>query len=140
MYALLLKFATRPCKPICIRFTGILEQGVHIESLNMSRSFTTYESNVLFALRFMIDHEVVGGNWVELPAGHHTYLGPATANKLSHCQMEAHIHCSKVISHKPEGRRQQQPSFSSCLLYYMSGCLLLIMRGSFLHMANIMSR
>ena len=73
----------------------------------MSRSFTTYESNVLFALRFMIDHEVVGGNWVELPAGQHNYQGPANSNKLSHCQMEAHIHCSKVISHKPEGR----PSF-----------------------------
>lgn len=85
---------------------GILEQGVYIESLNMSRRFTTYESNVLFALRFMIDHEVVGGNWVELAAGHHTYQGPTSSNKLSHCQMEAHIHCSKVISHKPEGMVQ----------------------------------
>ena len=83
--------------------TGILEQGVYIESLNMSRGFTTYESNVLFALRFMIDHGVVGGNWVELPAAMHTYQGPANRNKLSHCQMEAHIHCSKLISHKPEG-------------------------------------
>lgn len=83
--------------------TGILEQGVYIESLNMSRGFTTYESNVLFALRFMIDHDVVGGNWVELPAGVHTYQGPASSSKLSHCQMEAHIHCSKLISHKPEG-------------------------------------
>ncbi len=82
---------------------GILEQGIHIESLNMSRSFTTFESNVLFALRFMIDHDVVGGNWVELPAGHHTFQGPDHKHKLSHCQMEAHIHCSKIISHKPEG-------------------------------------
>lgn len=87
---------------VCVR-TGILEQGVYIESLNMSRGFTTYESNVLFALRFMIDHDVVGGNWVELPAGVHTYQGPASSNKLSHCQMEAHIHCSKLVSHKPEG-------------------------------------
>jgi hypothetical protein len=29
----------------------------------------TYESNVLFAMRFMVDKAVVGGNWVELPAG-----------------------------------------------------------------------
>ncbi len=69
----------------------------------MSRSFTTFESNVLFALRFMIDHDVVGGNWVELPAGHHTFQGPDHKHKLSHCQMEAHVHCSKIISHKPEG-------------------------------------
>lgn len=84
-------------------FAGILEQGIHIDSLNMSRAFTTFESNVLFALRFMIDHDVVGGNWVELPAGHHTFQGPGHQHKLSHCQLEAHIHCSKVISHKPEG-------------------------------------
>ena len=81
----------------------------------MSRSFTTYESNVLFALRFMIDHEVVGGNWVELPAGQHTYQGPGNSNTLSHCQMEAHIHCSKVISHKPEGRLGHKLASGLCL-------------------------
>ncbi|KAL0028520.1 hypothetical protein WJX77_011509 [Trebouxia sp. C0004] len=90
---------------------GILEQGIHIDSLNMSRSFTTFESNVLFALRFMIDHDVVGGNWVELPAGHHTFQGPDHKHKLSHCQMEAHIHCSKIISHKPEGEWQRLAPF-----------------------------
>lgn len=88
---------------LVISFAGILEQGIHIDSLNMSRTFTTFESNVLFALRFMIDHDVVGGNWVELPAGHHTFQGPSHDHKLSHCQLEAHIHCSKVVSHKPEG-------------------------------------
>lgn len=100
--------------------TGILEQGVYIESLNMSRGFTTYESNVLFALRFMIDHDVVGGNWVELPAGVHTYQGPASSNKLSHCQMEAHIHCSKLISHKPEGMLECQANRLSMQLPYVS--------------------
>ena len=69
----------------------------------MSRAFTTFESNVLFALRFMIDHDVVGGNWVELPAGQYTFQGAGIDKGLSHCQLEAHIHCSKLISHKPEG-------------------------------------
>lgn len=32
-------------------------------------AFITYESHVLFALRFMVDCNVVGGGWVELPAG-----------------------------------------------------------------------
>jgi DNA polymerase delta subunit 1 len=31
--------------------------------------FPTYESNVLYALRFMIDSAMGGGAWVELPAG-----------------------------------------------------------------------
>ena len=69
----------------------------------MSRSFATYESNVLFALRFMIDHEVVGGNWIEFPPGSYSFQGVGDSHKLSHCQLEAHIHCNKVISHKPEG-------------------------------------
>ena len=30
---------------------------------------TTYESSVLYPLRFMIDTNIVGGNWVELPKG-----------------------------------------------------------------------
>ena len=37
---------------------------------------TTYESNVLYALRFMIDCSVVGGNWVELPAGRYMLVQP----------------------------------------------------------------
>lgn len=36
------------------------------------RAVTTFESNVLFALRFMIDRDVVGCNWVELPRGKYT--------------------------------------------------------------------
>ena len=103
---------------------GILEQGIHIDSLNMTRSFTTFESNVLFALRFMIDHEVVGGYWVELPPGQHTFQGPGTDKKLSHCQLEAHIHCSKIISHKPEGRHTA--SCASAVIYQVSLSLLLL--------------
>lgn len=43
----------------------------------------TYESNVLFALRFMIDCNIVGGNWIELPAGKYK-----TAKSSSYCQLE----------------------------------------------------
>lgn len=119
------------CKHASRMSAGILEQGVYIESLNMSRGFTTYESNVLFALRFMIDHEVVGGNWVELPAGLHTYQGPASSNKLSHCQMEAHIHCSKVISHKPEGMLEHQVNKPAHLLAIRKSlCRIYLMRSN----------
>lgn len=44
----------------------MLETGFHLDSLQRAQSFTTYESHVLFALRFMIDCDIVGGNWVEL--------------------------------------------------------------------------
>ena len=44
----------------------MLENGINVDSLQRHLSFVTYDSHVLFALRFMIDCSIVGGNWVEL--------------------------------------------------------------------------
>jgi len=33
------------------------------------RASLTYESNLPFILRFMIDYDVLGGNWLQIPAG-----------------------------------------------------------------------
>jgi DNA polymerase delta subunit 1 len=65
---------------------GILERGINIEGLGQ-RCFLTYESNVLFALRFMIDCDVVGGNWIELPAG--SYKDSQT--RKSYCQLDVDV-------------------------------------------------
>ncbi|KAK9135052.1 hypothetical protein Syun_014382 [Stephania yunnanensis] len=73
---------------------GILERGIHVDGLGM-RSFMTYESNVLFALRFMIDCNIVGGNWIEVPAGKYK----KTIKPMSYCQLEY----SELISHASEG-------------------------------------
>lgn len=53
---------------------GMLEHGVNVDSLQRHMSFVTYESHVLFALRFMVDCGLVGGNWVELKAGTYNVL------------------------------------------------------------------
>jgi DNA polymerase delta subunit 1 len=68
---------------ICLHILGILERGITIEGLG-SKSFLTYESNILFALRFMIDCNIVGGNWIELPAGKYR----KAARVMSYCQLE----------------------------------------------------
>ena len=49
---------------------GILEkQGLQVPGLSASAlNFPTFESNVLYTLRFMVDRDIVGGNWIELPA------------------------------------------------------------------------
>ncbi|RUS28445.1 ribonuclease H-like domain-containing protein, partial [Jimgerdemannia flammicorona] len=75
--------------------------------------FTTYESNLGFMLRFMIDTKVTGANWIELPPG--TYkMRPFPT---SHCQIENVViftpsdtilylritSYDKFISHAPEG-------------------------------------
>lgn len=58
---------------------GILENGIHVDTLHQSAlTFPTFESNVLYTLRFMVDRAVVGGNWLELPA---KKLSRATATK-----------------------------------------------------------
>ena len=97
-----------------------LERGLNIQSKGKQLSFQTYESSVLFVLRFMIDCGIVGGNWVELPAG--TYRQRSDTNqsssgggahkpqstsapkKLSRCQYEVDIHYTQLISHAPEGK------------------------------------
>ncbi|KAI4310823.1 hypothetical protein MLD38_035775 [Melastoma candidum] len=77
---------------------GILDRGIQIEGLGM-KSFMTYESNILFPLRFMIDCDVVGGNWIEVAAG----MYRKTARKLSNCQLEFDCLYSRLVSHRPEG-------------------------------------
>ncbi|KAI8535591.1 hypothetical protein RHMOL_Rhmol10G0186100 [Rhododendron molle] len=85
---------------------GILDRGIHIDGLGM-KSFMTFESNVLFALRFMIDCNIVGGNWIEVPAGKYKN----SAKNLSHCQLEFDCLYSELISHAPEGEFSEMAPF-----------------------------
>ena len=66
---------------------SICEAGLSVDGLG-SRSFLTYESHVLYALRFMVDAGMVGGAWVTLPAGKYA-LGPPPGARgpTTHCQV-----------------------------------------------------
>lgn len=46
----------------------ILEQGLPLPG-GGEYQFETYESNCAYALRYMVDREIVGCNWLSLPAG-----------------------------------------------------------------------
>lgn len=48
----------------------------------------TYESNIAYTLRFMIDTNVVGMNWIEVPKGKYVVLNEG---KKSHCQLEIEV-------------------------------------------------
>ncbi|KAF5934688.1 hypothetical protein HYC85_025817 [Camellia sinensis] len=54
---------------------GILDRGIQIDGLGM-KSFMTYESNVLFALRFMIDCNIVGDLISHAPEGEFSKMAP----------------------------------------------------------------
>ncbi|EIW67930.1 DNA polymerase delta subunit 1 [Tremella mesenterica] len=61
----------------------------------------TYESNIAYTMRFMIDTGVVGMNWVELPGGKYEVL--EGSEKRSLCQIEVMAEYKDLISHAPEG-------------------------------------
>ncbi|PPQ63372.1 hypothetical protein CVT24_005637 [Panaeolus cyanescens] len=64
--------------------------------------YATYESNIAFNLRFMIDTKVVGMNWIEVPAGKYRITPPQS--KRSTCQLEISFsRYDAFISHAPEG-------------------------------------
>lgn len=80
---------------------GMIEGGIQLPWLNRRLGGVTYESNVLYPLRFMIDCGLVGGCWVELPAGGYSVVHDKA--QLSHCQVEAHVSYASVVAHAPEG-------------------------------------
>ncbi|KAL0953498.1 hypothetical protein HGRIS_004725 [Hohenbuehelia grisea] len=61
--------------------------------------YPTFESNIAYTLRFMIDTKVVGMNWIEVPAGKYRLR----KNQTSHCQIEIDVRYDNFISHAPEG-------------------------------------
>ncbi|KAF8328374.1 delta DNA polymerase [Cantharellus anzutake] len=79
---------------------GAFERGeVRFRDLFSADGVTTYESNIAFTLRFMIDTKVVGMNWIEVPAGKYKLR----SKKISTCQIEIDLRYDSFISHTPEG-------------------------------------
>lgn len=79
----------------------LLESGLTLPGCDF-RAYQTYESNVPFLLRFLIDHDIQGCNWLEAPA--HTYAVRPAAQHQSHCQLEIDIVYTNIVSHAPEGK------------------------------------
>ena len=65
--------------------------------------FMTYESNVLFELRFMVDTKIGGANWITCPAGSYR----AVERKTSNSQIEINIAFDKLVAHDAAGEYMQ---------------------------------
>jgi len=78
----------------------LCEEGVDIPGVGR-RMLQTFESNVAFLLRFMIDHEITGANWLEVKAG--TFAVRPPAARTSHCQCELDVVFDSLLSHACEG-------------------------------------
>jgi hypothetical protein len=67
--SMLCNFATSNCLLfVLICASGALEDGIRCGERALP-SLASYESNVLYALRFMVDTNMGGGQWLEIPAG-----------------------------------------------------------------------
>jgi len=90
----------------------LLEQGFQFSSYP-TQAYQTYETNIDFEIRFMTDTEVVGCNWIELPAGKYSVrsqgskVGGFTKGgglaMCSRCQLEVDVSWEDFISHPAEG-------------------------------------
>ncbi|PCH44386.1 delta DNA polymerase [Wolfiporia cocos MD-104 SS10] len=88
------------------KIRGLFERAeCHFRDM-FSDQVPTYESNIAYTLRFMIDTKVVGMNWIEVPAGSYKLIRDTgkTDRKRSHCQIELSVRWDQVISHSPEGQ------------------------------------
>lgn len=99
----------------------LLERGLYLDGFG-TRMFNVFESNIEYEIRFMIDNDVVGCNWIECPKGKyllrnppsHTSVTPSgmtiygtSAPPTSKCQIELDLLYEDLISHAPEGEWQK---------------------------------
>jgi len=63
--------------------------------------FSTFESNLPFVMRFMVDTKMTGMNWIELPAG--KWKMRTRRDAVSRSQLECDVNYADLISHWPEG-------------------------------------
>ena len=84
---------------MCVFGAALFEQGIRLDQHQASH-MQTYESNILYSLRFMIDCNIKGGQWVSFPK--QSYM-VEKQKKLTHCQLELRAHYSRIVSHAPEG-------------------------------------
>lgn len=80
----------------------LLDDGVHVSGSHHVYRGQTYESNVPFVLRFMIDGDISGADWVELPRG--TYALRSNADAKSRCSLEVDVFFNNVVPHECKGQ------------------------------------
>lgn len=101
-------------------YVGILEEGLSIPGLQQT-SFNTFESNIPFVLRFMIDHGISGGGWVELPAGKYELA----TNPVGNTQIEAECVYEDLVAHPADSEEHstiaplRMLSFGKKCIYFM---------------------
>ncbi|XP_074660043.1 DNA polymerase delta catalytic subunit-like [Tubulanus polymorphus] len=87
----------------------IMESGFQIPDYG-HQAFSVYECDIAYVVRFMVDTNVVGCNWIEIPKGKYKLREQQTTTSssndrafVSRCQIELDVSWEDFISHSPEG-------------------------------------
>jgi DNA polymerase delta subunit 1 len=78
----------------------LLEEGIAVPNIGTVRG-QSYESNVPFVLRFMIDSDISGADWITLPVGSFALRPPH--NMVSRCSVEVDVFFDSLVTHPSEG-------------------------------------
>lgn len=92
----------------------LLELGLRVGPFPL-HCYQAYEANIDFEIRFMVDSDVVGCNWIELPVGKYRLreevsqgdISKDNPGKVSLSQFEVDISWTDFISHPAEGEWQK---------------------------------
>jgi DNA polymerase delta subunit 1 len=80
-----------------------LENGLMVARIG-SVTFETFESNCAYVLRYMVDRQIVGCNWLTVPASKWRRRLPGGSPKpATTCQLEVDSWFSEIISHECDG-------------------------------------
>lgn len=81
----------------------LLEREILMSEVNF-QDCRTFESNIDFDIRFMVDTKVVGCSWIELQPKTWTLRAKGKdPEPESRCQLEVDVAYDKFIAHEPEG-------------------------------------
>ncbi|XP_066276800.1 DNA polymerase delta catalytic subunit-like [Branchiostoma lanceolatum] len=78
----------------------LLEQGFSCPGYGL-HGYQSFESNVDFEIRFMVDTGVIGCNWIELPPGKYRVRSGGLMKSLA--QIEVDVSWEEFVSHPAEG-------------------------------------
>jgi DNA polymerase delta subunit 1 len=83
----------------------VIDEGFSVPELGHLSGGQTYESNVPFVMRFMIDNNISGADWIELPSNTYSIrpsLGASNLglSKISRCTLEVDISFDQMVSHE----------------------------------------
>ncbi|KAI8903729.1 DNA polymerase family B-domain-containing protein [Gorgonomyces haynaldii] len=74
-------------------------EGFHVDGLGTVATNNTFESNIPYTLRFMIDMQMPGSSWVTLAASKYQFR----TQKISNAQMEVDVSYIDLQAHQADG-------------------------------------